>query len=110
MNCDEPLAPLVLRILPLQFRFQLRIGLAPERPEILGHLHGAVVRREHFDTYWDAAGGDGERVRAVQVLNARGGRQLPIGGVDDLGAVYRSMRRERIGFRRSVKLFTLAEA
>src|ERR1043166_7374606 len=74
------LPPLVFRVLALQFLFELRIGLAPERPEILGQLHRAVVRREHLDAERDAAGSNGKRVRAVQILNARGERRRGGGG------------------------------
>ena len=80
------LPPLVFRVLALQFLFELRIGLAPERPEILGHLHRAVVRRERLDAERDAAGSNGERVRAVQILNARGERRRAVGGVGDYSA------------------------
>ena len=43
------LAPLVLRILPLQLGFDLGITLAPEGGEIVGDLDRAVIGRQHFD-------------------------------------------------------------
>jgi len=48
----EPLSPLVLWVLALQFHFQLRVRLAPESGKILGDLDGAIVGRKGLGSKW----------------------------------------------------------
>src|SRR5208282_3562809 len=82
-------SPLVLRILALEFLFELGVGLAPEVGQVVGDLDGAIVRGEDFDADGGAAIGHPQPLfHAVQILNARGNGRRTVGGVSDLGAAW----------------------
>src|SRR6185436_3183899 len=66
-----PSAPLVLRILPLQFLFHPRVMVPPESGQVLGDLNGSIVGGQDVDQNRDFAERDARRRRhAVKFLNA----------------------------------------
>ena len=74
----------MLRIFPLQFLLEFRIGFTPENRKVLSDLHRAVIWREHLNTDGNAAAGNPERFfDTVQILDARRNRRRAVDGVDN---------------------------
>lgn len=66
------LAPLVLRILPLQFLLELRVMFAPEAGEVLRDLNRAHVGCKDVKKNRDSAHGDfGRGIDVVEFLDAK---------------------------------------
>src|SRR5581483_926891 len=77
-------SPLVLRVSALEVRLELRIRVAPETCEIVGHLQGTIAGRKNLDAHRHPPPGEPKSLsHSVKVLDACGNRRRRIGGVND---------------------------